>query len=193
MQKNVQQVHHNFWTLKLDGSHKTVSNIIKVSPSDYRVTLNSLSHKTFMKALTSLISVYEETLFKVNFCKETSAYDAPHPDNVSVIETNNKLMKVAKVIKKSVVSVVVSMSIFGGVAHANMLDTDTAVFLADVKDFGTSNAQVIKEWDSLTYSQQQEAYTAKPSLKTELRATPKMNPFITLVVMSLTSIISNHW
>ena len=179
MQKNVQQVHPNFWTLKLDGSHKTISNIVKVAPGDYRVTLNSLSCKTFMKALASLISVYEETLFKVNFCKETSAYDAPHPDTVSVIETNNKLMKVAKMIKKSVVAVVVSVGIFGGVAHANTLDTDTAVFLSDVNEMGTHNTSVINEWNSLTYSEQQDAYTAKPSLKVELDAQPKTEPVYT--------------
>lgn len=120
MQKNVQQVHTNFWTLKLDGSHKTISNIIKVAPNDYRVTLNSLSHKTFMKALASLISVYEETLFSVNKCKESSTYDAPRSDNGVFALEIYKLMKVAKVIKKSVVSVMVFCAVSGAAQASNV-------------------------------------------------------------------------
>ncbi|ENW4943648.1 YadA-like family protein [Salmonella enterica] len=63
-------------------------------------------------------------------------------------------------------------------APANTMDTDTKVFLADVHANGTHSADVVREWNALTYNQQQDALAAKPALRSEMAASIKAEPVL---------------
>lgn len=66
----------------------------------------------------------------------------------------------------------------GFVAPANTMDTDTKVFLADAHANGAHSADVVREWNALTYNQQQDALAAKPALRAELAASIKSEPVL---------------